>query len=50
MAGSLIYQFKMNKRFGYLRNGIQQPYLDNFAVEVAKKQLERKSLIYYCYT
>lgn len=42
MAGSLIYQFKMNKRFGYLRNGIQQPYLDNFAVEVAKKTIREK--------
>lgn len=42
MSGSLIYQFKMNKRFQYLRRGIQQPYLDNFAVEVAKKTIREK--------
>ena len=39
LAGTLIYQLKMNKRFGYLRRGIQQPYLDNFAMEVAKKTI-----------
>lgn len=36
MAGSKMYQFIMNNRHGHLRKGIAQPYLDNFATEVAK--------------
>ena len=39
LAGSIFYQLSMNKRFGYLRSGIDQPYLDNFAMEVAKKTI-----------
>lgn len=39
LAGSKIYQVNMNKRFGYLRQGIDEPYLDNFATEVAKKTI-----------
>ena len=39
LAGSIFYQLSMNKRFGYLRRGIEQPYLDNFAMEVAKKTI-----------
>ncbi|WP_294136070.1 alkaline phosphatase family protein, partial [uncultured Clostridium sp.] len=42
LAGSLVYQIKMNKRFGYLRQGIKQPYLDNFAMEVAKKTIREE--------
>lgn len=39
LAGSNIYQVNMNKRFGYLRQGMDEPYLDNFATEVAKKTI-----------
>ena len=39
LAGSKIYQVNMNKRFGYLRQGMEDPYLDNFATEVAKKTI-----------
>lgn len=39
LAGSKIYQVNMNKRFGYLRQGMEEPYLDNFATEVAKKTI-----------
>lgn len=40
LAGSLFYQLSMNKRFGYLRRGIAQPYLDDFAIEVAKSTIK----------
>lgn len=39
LAGSKIYQVNMNKRFGYLRQGMDEPYLDNFTTEVAKKTI-----------
>lgn len=39
LAGSKIYQVNMNKRLGYLRQGMEEPYLDNFATEVAKKTI-----------
>lgn len=39
LAGSKIYQVNMNKKFGYLRQGMEEPYLDNFATEVAKKTI-----------
>lgn len=39
LAGSKIYQLNMNKKFGYLRQGMEEPYLDNFATEVAKKTI-----------
>lgn len=39
LAGSKIYQVNMNKRFGYLRQWMEEPYLDNFATEVAKKTI-----------
>lgn len=39
LAGSIFYQLNMNKKFGYLRRGIAQPYLDNFAMEVAKETI-----------
>ena len=28
--GTPIYQFVLNQKFGHLRNGLKQPYLDNF--------------------
>lgn len=39
LAGSKIYQVNMNKKFGYLRQWMEEPYLDNFATEVAKKTI-----------
>lgn len=39
LAGSKIYEVNMNKKFGYLRQGMEEPYLDNFATEVAKKTI-----------
>lgn len=39
LAGSKIYQVNMNKKIGYLRQGMEEPYLDNFATEVAKKTI-----------
>ncbi len=30
LNGSPIYQFVLNKKFGHLRQGFKQPYLDNF--------------------
>ena len=39
LAGSKIYQVNMNKKFGYLRQGMEEPYLDNFATEVANKTI-----------
>lgn len=33
------YQVNMNKKFGYLRQGMEEHYLDNFATEVAKKTI-----------
>lgn len=31
--GSPIYQYKLNKKHGHLRNGIEEPELDNFVLE-----------------
>lgn len=31
LNGSKYFQFDMNKRYGYMRNGITQPNLDNFS-------------------
>lgn len=41
MNGSVIYELELNKRFGNLRNGIQQPQLDNFVHESALYTLDR---------
>lgn len=30
LNGNPLYQYKLNKLFGYLRKGLKQPYLDNF--------------------
>ena len=42
MNGSIRYQFDMNKRFGHLRNGIQQPELDDFVTESAVHTIKTK--------
>ncbi len=36
LAGSIKYQLTLNKKFGHLRSGIAEPYLDNFVTECAK--------------
>ena len=33
LNGSLLYQIELNQRFGHLRQGIKQPFLDNFVHE-----------------
>lgn len=32
-AGSFYYQYKLNNKYGNLRKGIEQPYLDNFVLK-----------------
>lgn len=39
-SGSLFYQYNLNKKFGNIRRGISQPYLDDFAMECAKYTIE----------
>lgn len=34
-SGSLLYQWELDKRFGHLRRGLEQPYLDHFVLESA---------------
>lgn len=41
LAGSKAYQFSMNKKFGYLRKGTKEPYLDNFVTECAKETIKK---------
>lgn len=41
--GSLLYTIEMNRRFGHLRKGIQQPWLDDFITAVAAWTIEQKS-------
>lgn len=40
--GSKKYQFDMNKRFGHLRNGLQQPELDDFVTASAVHTIKTK--------
>lgn len=37
LSGSPLFQYRLNKKFGYIRKGFKQPYLDNFT---------HKSMIY----
>lgn len=32
-SGSILYQYKLNKKYGHLRRGIEQPCLDNFVMK-----------------
>lgn len=32
-SGSILYQYKLNKKYGNLRRGIEQPYLDDFVMK-----------------
>lgn len=51
-AGSLKYQLTLNNKFGHIRKGISQPYLDNFVNESAKftifKYKPNLMLIHFC--
>ncbi|WP_252503034.1 alkaline phosphatase family protein [Sporosarcina sp. Marseille-Q4943] len=40
--GSLLYTIEMNKRFGHLRKGIQQPWLDDFVTATAVHTIKSK--------
>lgn len=40
--GSPTYQIKLNQKFGYLRKGIRQPYLDNFVEASAHYTIKAK--------
>ena len=40
-AGSLKFQLDINKRFGNIRKGIEQPYLDDFVLEAAKYTIKK---------
>ena len=42
VAGSMLYQLNMSNRFGKFREGLKQPQLDNFAMEVAKATIIEK--------
>lgn len=42
LNGSPIFQYNMNKKFGYLRRGISQPNLDNFTHQVLLDTLRNK--------
>ena len=41
LAGSKVYQFSMNKKFGSLRKGTKEPYLDNFVTACAKETIKK---------
>lgn len=41
LSGSLKYQLDLNKRFGYLRDGLSQPALDNFVHESVKYTISK---------
>ncbi|WP_163191869.1 ectonucleotide pyrophosphatase/phosphodiesterase [Clostridium thermarum] len=51
LSGSPLYQFILNQKFGHLRRGIQEPYLDNFVHESALYTIKHYSpnlmLIHY---
>jgi predicted AlkP superfamily pyrophosphatase or phosphodiesterase len=40
--GSMIYQLDMNRRFGHLRKGLNQPELDDFVLESAVHTIKTK--------
>jgi predicted AlkP superfamily pyrophosphatase or phosphodiesterase len=40
--GSPLYQLEMNRRFGSIRNGLNQPELDNFVLESSVKTIKTR--------
>ncbi|MBS4204500.1 ectonucleotide pyrophosphatase/phosphodiesterase [Lederbergia citrea] len=41
-SGSVLYQLEMNKRFGHIRKGLNQPELDDFVLESAVHTIKKK--------
>ncbi|MEG1254299.1 ectonucleotide pyrophosphatase/phosphodiesterase [Clostridium sp.] len=41
LGGSPIYQYNLNKKFGYMRNGINEPELDDFAIASAVETIKK---------
>ena len=44
LNGTPLFQYELNKKFGYLRNGIRQPNLDNFVHQSLLYTIENKCL------
>ncbi|KEI08697.1 phosphodiesterase [Clostridium sp. K25] len=42
LSGNPLFQYKLNKKFGHIRNGIMQPNLDNFTHKSLLYTLQRK--------
>lgn len=40
LAGSIFYQLNLNKKFGDIRRGTREPYLDDFVTECTKYTIE----------
>lgn len=39
-SGSPLYQYRLNKKYGHLRKGIEQPFLDNFVMKCVEDTME----------
>ncbi|MDD3224581.1 MAG: ectonucleotide pyrophosphatase/phosphodiesterase [Clostridium sp.] len=44
LNGTPLFQYSMNKKYGYLRDGINQPRLDNFTHKVMLDSIKNKNL------
>jgi predicted AlkP superfamily pyrophosphatase or phosphodiesterase len=44
LNGNPLFQYDMNKKFGYLRDGVKQPNLDNFTHEALLDTIKNKDL------
>ncbi|BCB02739.1 alkaline phosphatase family protein [Bacillus sp. KH172YL63] len=42
LNGSPLYQWQMNRRFGHIRKGLDQPALDDFVLESAVETIKKK--------
>lgn len=40
LAGTIGYQLKLNNKFGHIRKGTEEPYLDDFVTECTKYTIE----------
>lgn len=51
MNGSAFYQFDLNRRFGHIRKGLEQPYLDDFVHKATLYTIKEKkpdlTLVHY---
>lgn len=41
LAGGIKYQLEINKKFGYIRDGVKEPELDDFVLEATKYTIEK---------